>query len=617
MPFANVVDDVIVVQTRYDEKDMIKQVPGARWQRDDKVWHLPLSWSTCVTLRGVFENRLQVGDALIEWAWNEVQTRVEPVRAIRDLDTWPREWTHGAVANAGKLYSFQQVGVHFLCEAGDALLADEMGTGKTVQVLSALRTLGEDSLPAVVICPNSVKHHWRREALRWLPEVIPYVIEGSAAQRKKLLERALIDRKALVIINIEAVRLHSRLAGYADIALRRCRECHRLGDEIPASRCDVHPKELNLLGARTVVVDEAHRIKDARAKQTRAVWAVCHGDTVKVRWGLTGTPLANHPGDLWSIMHALAPYEYPVKTTFLDRVCLRSWNQWGGLEVVGLRPDTRGEFFRYFDPRFRRMTKARVLPQLPAKVRHPHWAEMGPKQRKTYDELERTLITRLPDGELLIAPNNLAAAIRLMQLASSAATIEKPDPDDVSTWQVHLAEPSPKVDVLMDVLTDLGDESVVVAAEHRQLIELAAARLDKAKISYGLITGAQNTAERDRALQDFNAGQTRVLLFTLKAGGTGLDMSYAANIVFLQRSWSMVDNVQAEDRVHRIGSERHTTVNVFDIITRDTVEERQIERLTEKFRRLDEITRDRARHGDRPELAEEEQKIMGSFLGVP
>jgi SNF2 family DNA or RNA helicase len=306
----------------------------------------------------------------------------------------------------------------------------------------------------------------------------------------------------------------------------------------------------------------------------------------------------------------------------VDRYCLQAWNAACGLDVVGLNPQTRDEFYKFFDPRFRRMPKALVLPQLPPRIYHTRVVEMTPKQRKAYKEIERQLAARLDDGTILVAKTNLSAQTRLLQLSSSYATITYgDDPNDVAQWQVELCEPSPKIDELMVVLDELGDSQCVVAAESRRLIELAATRLTKASVSYGLITGAVDEYERREALQRFQAGHLRVLAFTLKAGGTGLTMTAAGTMIRLQRSWSMIDNKQGVDRIHRIGSERHESINIIDIITKDTVEEPQVLRLHSKERRLDEITRDRAtllRAGrSAVHLDEEESKILSSFLGLP
>jgi SNF2 family DNA or RNA helicase len=207
-----------------------------------------------------------------------------------------------------------------------------------------------------------------------------------------------------------------------------------------------------------------------------------------------------------------------------------------------------------------------------------------------------------------------------LQLASSYCIVDGGEtPDDPSTWSVELAEPSPKLDEFMAVLDELGDRPVVVAAEQRRLIELAATRLEKAGISYGLITGAVDAYDRQLALDEFQSGKLRVLLFTLKAGGTGLTMTAADTMIRLQRSWSLIDNMQGEDRVHRIGSEKHEAINIIDIITEGTVEESQVLRLYDKQKRLEEITRDRATliaaGKSIAHLDEEEQQIMNTFLG--
>lgn len=417
------------------------------------------------------------------------------------------------------------------------------------------------------------------------------------------MREAANTRNAVVITNIESVRLFSRLASYGSVRLKRCRDCDpKFGDEgLSSSRCDVHAKELNAFDFKVVVLDEAHRVKDPKAQQTRAIWYVMHQASVRYRWALTGTPIANHPGDLWSILHAVAPDEYPTKSKWLDRYALMAWNSFGGMDIVGIRPDTRDEFFRQLDPRFRRVLKAVVLPQLPPKVRSTRYVEMSTAQARMYRDLESRLITRTPDGQLLIASTQLAAHTRLLQLSSSSVKVEKPDPDDVTSWQVTLVEPSPKLDALEEILDERGVLSpsydgppVLVAAEHKQLINLAARRLDKLGVRYALVTGDVSPYDRQKALDALRARTIRVLLFTNKAGGVGMDMSASDTLVNIQRSYSLVDERQKEDRNHRIGSEIHECVNIIDVVTRDSVEERQIKTLHEKLERLEEITRDRA-----------------------
>lgn len=466
-----------------------------------------------------------------------------------------------------------------------------------------LEKLGQSALPALVVCPNSVKDHWAERAEEWLPEATPYVVRGSANERRKIINKAKEDPSALVIINIEAMRQWSRLASYGSIRLQKCRECDpENGDErINAARCEMHRKELNDFPFKTCVLDEAHRVKDPKAKQTRAIWYVFHQPTVERRWALTGTPIANHPGELWSTMHAVCPEEFPVKSKFLDRYALMSWNQFGGMDIVGLRPDTRDELFKFFDPRFRRMTKAQVLPQLPSKIRIVHSVEMTPKQRRAYEEMSQGMVSYLDDGTMIVARSNLTARIRLLQLASSYCKISRDpaDPANPALWKVELSEPSPKVDALFELIDDLkvystGGTSIVVASDQRKLLELASARLEREKKPHVMITGAVPEHQRAENLARFQAGDVPLLMFTYKAGGVGLNMTKASVLIRLQRSWSLIDNRQGEDRVHRIGSE-HDSVTIIDVVTAGTVEEQQMQRLAEKLRRLEEINRDRER----------------------
>lgn len=618
------VTDLVIVHTSWNEKALISAVPGARWNAHSKYWVVPKAWAALVILRGIFKQQLELSERLIALAWEMRNTWVD-----RALELRTQIHCDNGVTELTQLYEFQRAGVTFMRTARAGLLGDEMGIGKSIQ---ALALMARDGLPAVVICPNSVKRHWAREAGRWLPEATPYVVEGTATKRRKVLQAAIKDPNALVIINIEAVRLFSRLAPYGSIALKRCRECDpRYGeDNLTATRCEVHRKELNEFQFQTFILDEAHRVKDPKAKQTRAIWSVAHQHGMRYRWALTGTPIANHPGDLWSIMHTVAPEEFPVRGKFVDRFCLIAWNAFGGTDVVGIRPDTRDELFKLLDPRFRRMLKAVVLPQLPPKVREVRYAELTTAQLKTYNELADTLMAKTEDGQLLVAKSNLSVQTRLMQLASASVSIEKIDPDDVTTWKWTLRDPSPKLDVLEEVLDELGiltvgydGPAVLIAAEHLQLLKLAMNRLQKLGVRYASITGEVAEIDRERALDDLRARRIRALLFTNQAGGVGLDMSASNTLINIQRSWSLVAERQKEDRPHRPGAEIHDQILIIDIITRDTVEETIIERLHEKLERLDELTRDRAAllraniHADTAALDAEEQRLLATFVGDP
>lgn len=610
---------MITVHTLWAEKDLIQQIPGVRRNSASETWELPLTWAGCQQLAGIFGTQLQVDPALREWTHEEYDRRVQTALELR-----------GALSIEGDPLwrPYQLADIAFLRVAGSCLLANEPGTGKTVSALTAARMFHLDdasALPMLVVCPNSVKHHWERHAAYWFPEAHVYRVHGGAVTRRKMLREAARDPLALVIINIEAVRIHSRLAPYGSVRLQRCVDCGGTDVNLAPARCEVHPKELNEIPFASIIADEAHRMKDPEAKQTRALWHLMHSGTVNRCWALTGTPVANHVGDLWSIMHGLVPDEYPGRTKFVDRYALFTYNMHGGLTISDIRPDTKDELFRFLDPRMRRMLTAIVNPQLPPKVFSMREAEMIPKQAKAYAEMRKQMFTRLDDGSPLTTTNNLTKNIRLIQLASSYAEIEQVgetlDAADTTSWRVRLVEPSPKVDVLEEIVQENEGHAIAVCAVSRQLIEIAAARLAKAGERVVQITGAVSEFERNHNLNEFQTGRARILLFTIGAGGTGIDMTRASTLVRLQRSYSMLDNIQALGRVHRIGSEQHQFINIIDIIAPGTVEEDQLERLREKEERLESIVRDRAAlvqsGGNIASLDREYADIMNTSLLPP
>jgi len=577
--------DRIVVDPSWQESELLKLTPGARRDNVLKVWYLPLTWASMVYLRGVFGVHFTYSPELERWTWEERRNRVDPSLEMRQVLEYPLG------SDSTGLHPFQRAGVEWMKVAGSGLLGDELGVGKTPQALVYVHE--EKLLPALVICPNGVKYHWAKRIPRWCPSATPYVIDGGTARGRKTLAVAARDPSALVVVNYESVRMYSRLAPYGSIRLKRCTECDpKFGEvNLKTTQCHVHLKELNTLSFRAVIIDEAHRIGNPSTLQTRAVWATAHNETVEHRWALTGTP--DNMQHLWSIMHAVSPDEYPTRGKWMDRYALQAWNAFGGMDVVGIRPDTRDELNRVLDPHFRRMVKDVVLPQLPRIVRQVRHTTLTPAQRRTYEELDRQLFTRLPDGQLFVAQNKLVSRTRLMQFAAGTVHVDKPDEDDVSSWNVHIAEPSGKIDELDAVLEELGRKPFVIACEHRDVVSMAAERLGRLGIRHQLIVGGVHPQVAEQACEDLKTGRLQAVVFTSRAGGSGLDMSGVDTVIRLQRSWSLVANVQVEGRAHRIGSEVHESITFIDIVTRDTIEERQVERMLEKMEQLEQITRDK------------------------
>lgn len=571
----------IKINAEWRYKELCKSIPGATWSTTEKVWTVPLGWTTCLALRSTFKDDLAIGPRLSEWAANEVAMRITPANALRDVD---------GVDGEDKLFPHQRAGVQFLTTARRALLADEPGLGKTAQAIRALAELhaaGVPVLPALIVCPNTVKKNWKREFAMWWPDVNVEVIKGSAGQRRKTFEQG----ADVYVMNWESLRGHSRLAPYGSVALARCEACGGHDSSVSENRCEVHPRELNAINFNAVIADEIHRSKDPKSKQTRALWAAT--GNADVRFALTGTPIANNVLDLWPILHWLSPSEWPSKTRWIERMINTMLNAFGGMMVLGVKPHMEQEFYAGINPRMRRMLKARVLHWLPPIIKDRRDVEMSTKQRKAYEQMRDLMIAELEDGAAVAAPSPLTQTIRLLQFASSYAEME---PDE-ATGELHavLAEPSCKVDALMDDIEsgDFGADSVAVCAVSRQLIELLSARMTKAEIQHGLITGAQSEDERQQAIDDFQSGKTKWILFTAQAGGVGVTLTAARRLIMLQRPWSLVDHKQALDRVHRIGSEVHDSVVITDYVTEGTIEERVIQVLDVKADNFEQIVRDK------------------------
>lgn len=570
----------ILIDAEWRFKELCKSLPGSKWATVEQVWRVPLSWTSCLALRSTFRDDLIIGEKLSEWAANEVVTRINPSNELRELEDYE---------GAEELFPHQRAGVKFLATAKRALLADEPGLGKTAQAIRALKEIeaqGDEAFPALIVCPNTLKKNWAREFKTWYPDKTVQIIKGTASQRKKQFDTP----ADVYVINWESLRSHSRLAPYGSVALARCPECGGMSDKTTLNKCEVHKRELNQIDFKAVIADEIHRSKDPKSKQTRALWAAT-GDA-KIRFALTGTPIANDVVDLWSILHWISPTDWPSKTKWIDRMIDTMMNAFGGMMVIGVKPHMQDEFYKTVNPHMRRMLKAKVLPWLPPVMNERRDIEMSTKQKKAYEQMRDHMIAEIEGGETVLAPSVLTQMTRLLQFASSYADVFV---SETGESKVTLSEPSCKVDSLMDDIKsgDFGNDSVAVCAVSRQLIELLSAEMTKAKIEHGLITGAQSEDQRQQAIDDFQSGRIKWILFTAQAGGVGVTLTTARRLIMLQRPWSLVDHKQALDRVHRIGSEIHDSIVITDYVTEGTVEERVLQVLETKADNFEQIVRDK------------------------
>lgn len=596
MPYAELLEDddgKIVVTTTYADRYLIRQLPGANYHPLTQTWRVPLSWPACLTLRGLFGDDLDVGPLLASWANGEYALRVRPALATRDALT-ADEITDPVITEVLevlemierdakiRLLGYQRVDVGFLVTGRHgSILANPMGLGKTASVIRALQVLyvmGENPFPALVICPNTVKLTWADEIAKFAPELRATVITGPAGVRRRIIEA----ETDVLIVNWEALRIHSRLAPYGAMTLSETERTRR---------------DLNERGLVTVIADEAHHAKDPHSKQTRAMWALA--GEARYRWLMTGTPVASHVGDLWSLLHAADQRAFPAKSRYLERWARVELGFYGGSQVLGLNPETEAEFRAVTAPMLRRVPKEAALPQLPPKLDVIYrYTEMTPVQAKLYKQAEDDMILLVHDSDQLLSiPNAIAQLTRLLQFAAASAHVESESYEDQETGEtktrarVVLEAPSSKVDDLVELLQEMDEEPLVVGAVSTQLLNLAAARLAREGVTCGLITGQQGIADRQLAKDLFQDGRLRVILVNIDAGGEGITLTRARTVLIMQRHWSSIKNDQFIDRVHRMGQEY--PVQVIDQVTFGTVEFRKLQVIAEKEQRIEEILQDK------------------------
>jgi superfamily II DNA or RNA helicase len=425
----------------------------------------------------------------------------------------------------GELRPYQRHGLDFLANAArlgvGAVLADDMGLGKTVQALAWLLHLREqdpDGGPALVICPASVVHNWAREAERFTPG-LRVLLLTSGKTRHSLREE--IPDHDLVVTT------------YA--LLRR---------DIEAWRG---------MPMRAAILDEAQFIKNPDAAVSRAALDL----DARHRLALTGTPLENRALDLWSIMAFVNPSYLGNRRDFSARY-----------DRADAPPHLRALLAAKLRPVLLRRTKQAVAPELPPRIEERRDCELTAEQRQLYvAELQRsrTLLAQLaavPGGLGRNKITILAALTRLRQICCHPA---------LAGGRATLG--SGKFDALFEVLEPILAEGhkVLVFSQFVQCLKLLGAELRSRGVRYHQLTG--QTTKRGQVVEAFQTDpEPCVFLISLKAGGTGLNLTAASYVVLFDPWWNPAVEAQAIDRTHRIGQER--TVIAYRLLTRGTIEEK-------------------------------------------
>ena len=531
----------------------LKLVTGARYKKANDVWEMPASRVQFASLRGLTSPyQLHMDDSALraETRLNMLAEKLEETK--KNYDT---------IVSEPELYPFQNAGVRFLGKSKQVLLADEMGTGKTVQALVAVKLL--KGFPLLIVCTNSMKHKWAEEIEKWT-YATPIVVGGTAAQRKKAIASTQdVVGDYAVIINYESLRLHTKMAPFGNTVL---------------SKKESELKELNNINWVTVIADEVHRAKEPKAKQTRALWGVSANATY--RFGLTGTPIMNNPDDLWSIMRFVCPDEWSSRSRFRTRYCNVQAGWHGGLENLGLQAQRVPELDKFLQPRMIRRTKTEVLPQLPSKTYDVRYIPLTGKQETAYASMVKHMMAEV-DGGYLVSADPLSALSRLRYLASAFAEVEN--------GQVkELKAPSNKLIAIKDILEE-GGTPIVIYAESRKLIEFLDSELSQI-YKTGLLTGKQSPQERNDNVELFQDKGLDILLATTGAGAEGITLTAANRLVMAQESWSNTANKQSHDRIHRIGQEQN--VQIITLLSDSTIDESVHKVCADKEHQLQILVRD-------------------------
>lgn len=565
------------------EYHLCEQVPGMNYAKADGIWRAPLTWQAWVAFLTVWGRQpVEVHPGLREWslrAWEDVQEMYAMRQALDAADARSE--------GEPELFPFQRAGAAWLAVGERAGLFDPRGNGKTPQAIRALRMVRQAGMPGpwLVVATPATLYNWRREIGRWAPELSVRVVDGTAQRRRKaIMDEGEAD---VYVIGWPTVRYHTRLKAYPGQALTRCDE-HGGSMGLSAARCEVHEKELNEIRWAGVIADEAHRMKDARSKQTRAVWHV--SGTARFFWPMTGTPIADNIADVWPVMHGISHLAFPSKSKYLDLYAVKQLNWHGGSEFLGIKPETENAFHASVQPLFRRIPAEVSRPQMPARLpdtfRYP---EMTTAQSRAYRQLEKEALAELEHSDM-VTSNSLAKFSRLCQLAAaSLEQVDGEDKDGFSKAGYRMAAPSSKADDLLDFLED-NPGPVVVCMNSPQLLALCEQKLALHKVTHCAIKGGQPPVVRDQSVQWFQEGQCRVMLLTARAGGEGITLTASSTVFFLQPEPSWLATDQVIGRVDRIGQAR--AVRVVYSISRGTVEERLYQLSQDKQGRADAVTRD-------------------------
>jgi len=538
----------ILITDAFTKGQMARAIPGSEFDGSTKHWVLPAAAvnprSATVALK-LFPELGLTAPELIE-AREQMIQNVRPFDNATPFNTRIVAPTvEQVLASEGKsLYDFQALDLGYLDavlrEHGGAYLGWERGLGKTIGAMCIAESRSAKEVLAVV--PNTAKHTvWGNELKHYLAGIYDeiFILPNQKKKREYMLDRVKTAKQEgksmILVIHYQALDL---------IAGKSKRGWDKYG-------------EWDL-----IIADEVHRIKNPKAKMTRALKRVPGAGKL----ALSGSIIQNHAEELFSPLQWLFPERYKSKW--------RDWNdryldyvEGGYAKVfVGILPekldDLRSELGVFMT--YRRKEDELDLPE---RVDEDRLVELTAGQRKAYDELVATCMTELDTGDFVAADDGLPMLIKLRQIATGLDLI----------GDVH---DSSKLDIAQEMIQDNPDEQFVVFSWFKPacyaLVDMLSGghTEDDETATAVAVTGDIDQDKRDPIIERFKEGKHRVLVCTISTMGESQNFQNANNVIFLDRSWNPSDNTQAEDRVYRMGQEQKVTIT--HLIAKDTVDEHRV-----------------------------------------
>ena len=420
------------------------------------------------------------------------------------------------------------------------ILADDMGLGKTIQMLSVLlaqkREKGEHTL-SLVICPSSLVLNWKEEAGRFVPELQVTAVTGTAAVRAGILMNC--QDADLLVTSYDSLK---RDLAYYD-----------------------------KLKFEYEVIDEAQYIKNYSTQNAKSVKAI----KSHIHFALTGTPVENSLSELWSIFDFLMPGYLFAYSKFKNK-----------LEAPIVNSNDAGsqkELQNLIQPFILRRMKKDVLKELPEKTETVLYAEMQEQQKKLY--LANVALTK---GLLKQEPVHKESGKSRLQILSMLTRLRQICCDPALVYKNYNGE-STKLKLCMELIDNCinSGHKLLLFSQFTSMLKIIEQRLKTLGIKYFQLTGATKASERLKIVNEFNADQTPVFLISLKAGGTGLNLTGADVVIHYDPWWNLSVQDQATDRAHRIG-QKHS-VQVYKLIVKNTLEEKILKMQRDKASLADKI----------------------------